>query len=137
MLNTVTVGMPRRSISTASATLIEVEVPQSPKHCTTAAQCGDRAQILLRQAILGGGLADDGPGHDAEAVDQHVAQTRDRKRSALTLLLSTKAMRWPAIPDSGRAAGTVGCSVVTTGSRTGFTGGSSMLVSGVPSQASK
>src|SRR5258706_28476 len=32
VLNTVTVGMPRRSSSTASATLTEVEVPQSPKH---------------------------------------------------------------------------------------------------------
>ncbi len=61
VLNTVTVGMPRRSISTASATLIDVEVPQSPKHCTTASHCARLAKSLSDSRSFGASFRMTGP----------------------------------------------------------------------------
>jgi len=61
VLNTVTVGMPRRSISTASATLIDVEVPQSPKHCTTASHSARWAKSPADNRSFGGAFRTTGP----------------------------------------------------------------------------
>ena len=66
VLNTVTVGIPRRSISTASATLIEVEVPQSPKHCTTASHCARLAKSPSDSRSFGAALRMTGPGSTAK-----------------------------------------------------------------------
>jgi len=79
VLNTVTLGMPRRSISTASATLIEVEVPQSPKQCTTASHCAKFAKSPSVNRILGRGLADDRTMDRREAIGKLRRQPLDEE----------------------------------------------------------
>src|SRR5258708_6860056 len=118
--------MPLRSMSTGSATLMEVDVPQSPKHWTAAAQAAIALRSLSARLSLGAALRIVGPAMIPKRSIS-ICETRVRKKSALTLLLSTNAMRLPLRSESGRADGTVGCSLVTSGSRRCCTAGSSML----------
>src|SRR5229473_3546140 len=104
VLNTVTVGTPRRSSSTASATLTEVDVPQSPKHCTTASHSASSASSPSPRWSLGAFLRTTGP-MTAPNRPASSPVRRDRKRSALSLLLSTKPRRLPPSPASPAAAG--------------------------------
>src|SRR5262249_34248085 len=117
VLNTVTVGIPRRSSSTASATLTEVEVPQSPKHCTTASHLASSAIFASPRKSFGANFGRTGPTTTPNRPDTAAAM-RDRKRCALSLLLSTKPRRLLARSPSRGAGGMGEASSATVGSST-------------------